>query len=306
EMTDDKADAYLTLYTVLKKLVIVAAPFVPFITEEIYQNLVAGINPKAPESVHLCCWPEFDAKAVDKALETEMELAYKICGLGRSARNLANIKNRQPLSKMLISTELPEYYIDIIKEELNIKEVAANANMSDYVSYTVRPNSPVLGKAYGKLMPGIKAAISAMDQMDLAIKVSAGQIVTIDVQGTAIELGSDNLLVSMNGLEGFAFAGEGEVGVVLDTHISEELKTEGYAREIISKLQNMRKDSLFEVVDQIKIYMTGNELLKKVVEQYKEYIMSETLAVDIVFDAAREYTELNINGEKLQMAVERQ
>jgi isoleucyl-tRNA synthetase len=307
EMTDDKIDAYLTLHTVLKKLVIVAAPFVPFITEEIYQNLVSHIDPKAPESVHLCLWPEFDEKAVDKGLEKEMELAYTICGLGRSARNLANIKNRQPLSKMLVSTsELPEYYIDIIKEELNIKEVTVNANMSDYVSYTVRPNSPVLGKTYGKLMPGIKAAITAMDQMALAIKVSAGKTVTIDVEGTQIELGSDNLLVSMNGLEGFAFAGEGEVGVVLDTHISEELRTEGYAREIISKLQNMRKDSSFEVVDQIKIYMTGNELLKKVVEQYKEYIMSETLAVDIIFDAEREYTELNINGEKLKMAVQRQ
>jgi isoleucyl-tRNA synthetase len=142
--------------------------------------------------------------------------------------------------------------------------------------------------------------------MDLALKVSAGKTVTIDVEGTKIELCSDNLLVTMNGLDGFAFAGEGEVGVVLDTHISEELKTEGYAREIISKLQNMRKDSGFEVIDHIKVYMAGNELLKQVVEQYKDYIMSETLAVAIVFDAEQEYTELNINGEKLMMAVQRQ
>lgn len=306
DMTEDKIDAYVTLHTVLKKLVIVAAPFVPFITEEIYRNLVFGLNTNEPESVHLCLWPEYDASQVDAKLEKEMELAYRICGLGRSARNLANIKNRQPLPKMLVSTrELADYYIDIIKEELNIKEVVVNANMSDYVSYTVKPNLPVLGKTYGKLLTGIKKAIAEADQMELALQVSAGQSLTIQVEGTAIELNSDNLLVTMNGLEGFAVASEGEVGVVLDTHISEELKREGYAREIISKLQNMRKDSSFEVVDKITVYMAGNALLEAIVQQYKEYIMSETLAVDIVFEAEGDYTEVNINGEKLQLAVAR-
>lgn len=307
EMTEDKIDAYFTLHTVLKKLVIVAAPFVPFITEEIYQNLVFGINSQAPESVHLCLWPDYDETQVDEKLEKEMELAYRICVLGRSARNLANIKNRQPLSKMLVSTnELPDYYADIIKEELNIKEIVVNANMSDYVSYTVKPNLPVLGKTYGKLLTGIKTAITEANQMELALKVSSGQSITINVEGTSIALNSDNLLVTMNGLEGFTFAGEGEVGVVLDTHISEELKNEGYVREIISKLQNMRKDSSFEVVDKIIVYMAGNGLLETIVQQYKEYIMSETLAVNIVFNAEHSYTEVNINGEKLQLAVERQ
>lgn len=306
DMTEDKIDAYFTLHTVLKKLVVVAAPFVPFITEEIYRNLVVGINAKAPESVHLCLWPEYDETQVDAKLEKEMELAYRICGLGRSARNLANIKNRQPLPKMLVSTkELADYYLDIIKDELNIKEVVVNANMSDYVSYTVKPNLPVLGKTYGKLLTGIKQAIAEANQMELALQVSAGQSLTIHVEGTSIELNSDNLLVTMNGLEGFAVASEGEVGVVLDTHISEELKREGYAREIISKLQNMRKDSSFEVVDKITIYMAGNALLETIVQQYKEYIMSETLAVDIVFQAECDYTEVNINGEKLQLAVAR-
>jgi len=306
DMTEDKIDAYVTLHTVLKKLVIVAAPFVPFITEEIYRNLVFGLNTNEPESVHLCLWPEYDATQVDAKLEKEMELAYRICGLGRSARNLANIKNRQPLPKMLVSTrELADYYIDIIKEELNIKDVVVNANMSDYVSYTVKPNLPVLGKTYGKLLTGIKKAIAEADQMELALQVSAGQSLTIQVEGTAIELNGDNLLVTMNGLEGFAVASEGEVGVVLDTHISEELKREGYAREIISKLQNMRKDSSFEVVDKITVYMAGNALLEAIVQQYKEYIMSETLAVDIVFEAEGDYTEVNINGEKLQLAVAR-
>jgi isoleucyl-tRNA synthetase len=307
DMTDDKIDAYLTLHTVLKNLVIVAAPFVPFITEEIYQNLVAGRGVKEPESVHLCSWPAYDEKLVDQQLEAEMELTYKICGLGRSARNSANIKNRQPLSKMLLSTKiLPDYYIDIIKEELNIKVVAVNANMSDYVSYTVKPNSPVLGKTHGKFIPGIRKAIEKMDQMALALKISNGDSVMIEIDGTFIECNAANLLVTMSGLEGFAFAGEGDVGVVLDTHISEDLRVEGYAREIISKLQNMRKDSSFEVMDKITIYMTGNALLENVVKQYKDYIMSETLAVEIVFDEVREYTDVIINGEPLKLAVTRQ
>jgi len=307
DMTEDKIDAYLTLHTVLKNLVIVAAPFVPFITEEIYQNLVVRLNPEEPESVHLCRWPAYDEKLVDRQLETEMELTYKICGLGRSARNVANIKNRQPLSKMLLSTKnLPEYYIDIIKEELNIKSVEVNANMADYVSYTVKPNSPVLGKTHGKFIPSIRKAIAEMDQMALALKVLNGETLAVEIDDTTIEFNAKNLLISMDGLEGFAFAGEGEVGVVLDTHISEDLRVEGYAREIISKVQTMRKDSSFEVMDKITIYMAGNSLLQDVVNQYKDYIMSETLAVQIIFDEVREYTEVAINGEQLKLAVARQ
>ncbi|KYZ74851.1 isoleucine--tRNA ligase [Anaerosporomusa subterranea] len=305
-MTDDKIDAYRTLHTVLKNLVIVAAPFVPFITEEIYQNLVVRLDPAAPDSVHLCQWPDYDEKLVDKQLEAEMELTYQICGLGRSARNLANIKNRQPLAKMLLSTkDLPDYYIDIIKEELNIKEVITSANMAEYVDYTVKPNSQVLGKTHGRLIPGIRTAIAAMNQMDVALKTAAGQSIMIEVDGTLIQLDSSNLLITMNGREGFTFAGEGEVGVVLDTHITDDLRREGYAREVISKLQNMRKDSFFEVMDKIKIYMAGNLLLEEVVITYKDYIMSETLAVDLVFNQPREYTDVNINGERLKLAVEK-
>ena len=307
EMTDDKIDAYLTLHTVLKNLITVAAPFVPFITEEIYQNLVVRFDTQAPESVHLCKWPEYDEKRVDKQLETSMELTYNICSLGRSARNLANIKNRQPLSKMRLSTKsLPDYYIDIIKEELNIKSVEVNANMSDYVSYNVKPNSPVLGKTLGRFIPGIRKTISEMDQMVLALEISKGKSIPITINGTLIELNSSNLLVAMDGLEGFAFAGEGDVGVVLDTHISESLRVEGYAREIISKLQKMRKDSSYEIMDKITIYMTGNDLLEKVAKEYKEYIKNETLAVDIIFNETREYTDVMINGEQLKMAVAKQ
>ncbi|MCM8710684.1 isoleucine--tRNA ligase [Clostridium sp. SYSU_GA19001] len=305
ELTDDKVGAYVTLYRVLKTLSLVAAPFVPFITEEIYQNLVVGLDKNAPESVHLCHWPAVDESAIDKDLEAEMDLAYKVVNLGRSARNAANIKNRQPLSKMLLSTKvLPEYYSDIIKDELNIKELELGADLSRYVNFEIKPNLPVLGKAYGKLIPGIRKEISLKDQMELAQTIQNGGTVTINVQGTEIELNSENLLVTMQGLEGYAFAGEGQIGVVLDTHITEELREEGHVREIISKIQNMRKESGFEVADKIILYVSGNESLEKVVKKFESHIMRETLAADVVYNAEKEYNEANINGEKLGLAVE--
>lgn len=305
EMTDDKIGAYMTLYRVLKTFCTIAAPFIPFVTEEIYQNLVANLDKNAPESVHLCMWPEYHAEMVDQKLEEEMELAYKLVQLGRAARNAANIKNRQPLSKILLSTKaLPDYYGDIIKDELNIKEIELGADLSMYVNYEIKPNLPVLGKSYGRFIPAIRKTISEMDQAELAKKIQAGETVTITINGTDIELNSENLQVTMNGLEGFTFAGEGEIGVVLDTFISEDLKKEGYMREIISKVQNMRKDSGFEVTDKIHLYVSGNSMLEEIVKGFADYIQHETLANNIVYDAEREYTECNINGEKLNMAVE--
>jgi len=305
ELTDDKVGAYVTLYRVITTLAQVAAPFVPFVTEEIYQNLVVALDKTAPESIHLCTWPEYNEELVDKALEEEMELAYRIVKLGRSARNGANIKNRQPLSKMLVSTAaLPEYYGDIVKDELNIKEVVFGADLSKYVNFEIKPNLPVLGKPYGKLIPGIRKEIAARNQMDLAQTIQSGKTVTISVDGTEIELNSENLLVTMQGLEGFAFAGEGEIGVVLDATITEELREEGHVREIISKVQNMRKESGFEVADKINLYVAENEMLENIVKKFADHIMRETLAVDIAYNAPKEYTECNINGEKLNMAVE--
>lgn len=305
ELTDDKVGAYVTLYRVLKTLCLVAAPFVPFITEEIYQNLVVSLNNNAPESVHLCQWPAVDETAIDSDLESEMDLAYNVVKLGRSARNSANIKNRQPLSKMLLSTkELPEYYGDIIKEELNIKDLEFGADLSKYVNFEIKPNLPVLGKAYGKLIPGIRKELAARSQMELAQTVQNGGTVAINVQGTDIELNSENLLVTMQGLEGYAFAGEGHIGVVLDTHITEELKEEGHVREVISKIQNMRKESGFEVADKIKLYVSGNELLEKVIKKFESHIMKETLSVEVVYNADKNYNETNINGEKLLLLVE--
>ena len=304
-LTDDKIGAYVTLYRVLTTLVKVAAPFVPFITEEIYQNLVVNLDPQAEESVHLCLWPEVDEKAIDKNLEAEMDLAYKIVKLGRSARNGANIKNRQPLSKMLVSTDsLPAYYGDIITDELNIKTVEFGADLSTHVNFEIKPNLPVLGRAYGKMIPQIRKEIGARNQMELAQTIQNGGVVTINIDGTEIELNKENLLVTMQGLEGYAFAGEGSTGVVLDTHISEELREEGHVREMISKIQNMRKESGFQVADKIKLYVADNEMLMNVIKKFADVIKRDTLTEEIVFGAEREYTETTINGEKLNMAVE--
>ena len=307
KLTDDKISAYVTLYTVLINLVKVAAPFVPFMTEEIYQNLVVGLDKNAKESVHLCSWPTCDETKIDKKLEEEMDLAYKIVKLGRSARNTANIKNRQPLPEMLISIDnLPEYYGAIVKEELNVKKVELGAEMSQYVEFEIKPNLPVLGKEYGKLIPKIKEEIAKLDQMQLANKVKNGGTEYIQIGDVEIGLNSENLLVMMQGRGNFAFAGEGEVGVVLDTNITPELKKEGYVREILSKVQNRRKEMNFEVMDHICLYVDGNSMLEEVIKENEELIKKETLAEEIKYgETGREYIEISINGEKLQVEVEK-
>ena len=306
ELNEEKIGAYCTLYKVLTTLIKVAAPFVPFMTDEIYQNLVVGLDKDAEESVHLCLWPEVDETAINKELEKEMDLAYKIVKLGRSARNSANIKNRQPLSEMLISVDtLPQYYEDIVKEELNVKQIELGAEMSQYVNFEIKPNLPVLGKEYGRLIPRIKQEIAKKNQMDLANTVKNGGVEYIEIDETQIALNSDNLLITMQGKDGFAFSGEGEIGVVLDTHISEELRKEGYVREILSKVQNMRKDKGFEVLDKIKLYLSGNEMLENVVKENEELIKHDTLALEIVYNAEKEnMTKTNINGEELDVDVE--
>ena len=307
DLSDEKIGAYVTLYKVLTTLCKIAAPFVPFITEEIYQNLVVGLDSKAPESVHLCLWPEVDESVIDKKLENEMDLAYKIVKLGRSARNSANIKNRQPLSEMLISINtLPEYYSEIVKEELNVKKVELGAEMSEYVDFEIKPNLPVLGKQYGKLIPKIKQAISEKNQMDLANTVKNGGVEYIEVEDTQIELNADNLLITMQGKEGFAFSGEGEIGVVLDTHITQELKEEGYVREILSKVQNMRKEKEFEVLDRITLYVADNKELERIIKENEESIKKDTLAVEVKYNEEnKEYQEIKVNDETLKIDVEK-
>ena len=307
ELTDDKKAAYNTLYEVLTTLSTVAAPFVPFMTEEIYQNLVRGLDKSAEESIHLTYWPEYHEEQVDAELEQKMETAYSLVKLGRYARNQAVIKNRQPLQSILISErELPEYYGEIIKDELNIKEVKLGADLSQYVNFEIKPNLPVLGKTYGKLIPAIRKAIGEQNQMELAQNVLAGKDVVLKIGEEEISLNQDNLLVTMQGLEGFAFAGEGERGVVLDTTITPELKEEGYLREVISKIQNLRKDSGLEVSDRIEITLNSGELIADVFKKYEEIIARETLADKINYlPVEGETAEVNINGEMINLAVEK-
>ena len=306
DLTDDKIGAYTTLYRVLVTLAKVAAPFVPFITDEIYTNLVCNLDRTQPESVHLCTWPEVNESEIDADLEKEMGLAYKIVQLGRSARNAENIKNRQPLSEMLISVDtLPDYYGNIVKDELNVKQVVLGAEMSDYVNFEIKPNLPVLGKEYGKLIPKIREAINSMNQMDLANKVKNGGYESILVDDTEITLNADNLLVTMQGREGFAFAGEGEIGVVLDTKLTAELKEEGDVREVLSKVQNLRKDKGFEVMDKIILYVNGNEVVENLVKKYEEQIKEETLAKEVRYNVTRDsYTEVSINGKNVNIDAE--
>ncbi len=306
ELNDEKIGAYTTLYRVLTTMSKVVAPFVPFIADEIYQNLVVGLDKNAPESVHLCYWPEYNKEEVDTKLENEMDLAYKIVELGRSARNNANIKNRQPLSKMLISVKtLPEYYGNIIKEELNVKEVELGAEMSEFVNFDIKPNLPVLGKEYGRYIPKIKEEIAKCNPLDLAntVKSGKGYVIMLD-EDTELELNSDNLLVMMQGKDGYSFAGEGEIGVMLDTTITKELKEEGYLREVLSKVQNMRKESGFEVMDNIDLYVSGSKEVMDVIKANEQEIKKDTLALSIKYDEENsDYKDMSINGVPLKIAV---
>ena len=201
---------------------------------------------------------------------------------------------------------MPKYYEDIVKDELNVKKIDLGAEMSDYVNFEIKPNLPVLGKLYGKLIPKIRQEIAKKDQMELANKVKNGGTEYIEIDETQIELNSENLLITMQGKEGFAFSGEGEIGVVLDTHITPELKEEGYVREILSKVQNMRKDSGFEVLDKINLYVADNKMLEDVIKKHEELIKHDTLALKVIYDEPKEdsYIETNINGEKLNIFVE--
>lgn len=306
ELNDEKIGAYTTLYRVLTTMSKVVAPFVPFIADEIYQNLVVGLDKTAPESVHLCYWPEYNKEEVYTKLENEMDLAYKIVELGRSARNNANIKNRQPLSKMLISVKtLPEYYGNIIKEELNVKEVELGAEMSEFVNFDIKPNLPVLGKEYGRYIPKIKEEIAKCNPLDLAntVKSGKGYVIMLD-EDTELELNSDNLLVMMQGKDGYSFAGEGEIGVMLDTTITKELKEEGYLREVLSKVQNMRKESGFEVMDNIYLYVSGSKEVMDVIKANEQEIKKDTLALSIKYDEENSnYKDMSINGLPLKIAV---
>ena len=307
-MPQDKINAYMTLYTALVTVSKVAAPMIPFMTEEIYQNLVKSIDATAPESIHLCDFPVADENVIDKDLEANMEQVLKLVVMGRACRNTANIKNRQPIGKMFVKAEfdLPEFYKDIVKEELNVKTVTFTQDVRDFTSYSFKPQLKTVGPKYGKMLGGIKAALASLDGNAAMDELNTTDALKLDISGQEITLFREDLLIDTAQIEGYVSEDNNGITVVLDTNLTPELLEEGFVREIISKVQTMRKEADFEVTDQIHVTYEGSEKAQQIFEAHKEEIGSETLSVSVESAAPSGYVkEWNINGEKVTIGVER-
>ncbi len=305
-MEQDKINAYMTLYTCLVTFCKTAAPMIPFMTEEIYLNLVRSIDKDAPESIHLCDFPVANEAWIDKELEKNMDEVLKIVVIGRSCRNAANIKNRQPIGMMYVKApfELPELFLDIIKDELNVKAVRFTDDVRAYSSYSFKPQLKTVGPKYGKLLGQIRQALSELDGNSAMDELNAKGMLTFDIGGEKVELTKDDLLIDIAQTEGFESASDYGVTVVLDINLSEELIEEGFIREIISKIQTMRKEAGFEVMDKITVYSKGNDKIAGILNKNAETVKSEVLADDIILDAADGYSkEWNINGENVMLSV---
>ncbi len=308
QMTQDKINAYMTLYTALVTIAKVTAPMIPFMAEEIYRNLVCSIDKDAPISIHLCDYPEYDESKIDAKLEAAMDEVLKIVVLGRSARNASNIKNRQPIGKMYVKADnaLDEFYTEIIADELNVKAVEFTDNVRECTTYNFKPQLKTVGPKYGKFLGGIRDYLANVNGNDAMDELEANGSIKFDIDGSIITLEKEDLLIESAQVEGFASESDFGVTVVLDTRLSDELIEEGFVREIISKIQTMRKDSGFEVMDNIKIYVSGNEKIKAIMERNAEEIKNDVLAVSIELDANCENSkEWNINGEKVSLGVEK-
>lgn len=310
EMEQDKINAYMTLFTVLDTLIKVSAPFIPFMSEAIYQNLVRSINPEAPESVHLCDFPICDEEMIDKELEKNMDLVLKIVVLGRAGRNKANVKTRQPLSKMLVKADfqLPAIFVDIIKDELNVKEVIFTQEALNFVDYKLKPQLKTVGPKYGKLVPKIGKALSEANGIEVVNTFKKGESYFLDIDGIKVELTAEDVLIEETHKEGYITASENDVTVVLDIALTPELIEEGFVREIISKIQVMRKEAGFEVQDRIEFYYCNNEKIAEIINKNKKLIADEILANKIEEGKGSEGSyikEWNINGEKVEFAVKR-
>ena len=305
-MEQDKINAYLTLYTSLVTISKAAAPMIPFMTEDIYRNLVCGIDPSAPESVHLCDFPEADESMIDTALEAEMEEVLNAVVLGRSCRNSANVKNRQPLNKMYIKADkkLSDFYIGIIADELNVKSVEFTDDVSAYTDYLFKPQLRTLGKRFGKQINVLRETLANLDGSAAMAELNEKGSITIALDGTEEVIEKDDLLIEALQTEGYVSESNNGVTVVLDTNLTDELVEEGFVREIISKIQNMRKDSGFEVMDHIKVYQSGNDRIKDILLRNEDTIKREVLATDIITDSmdgiSKEWT---INGEACVLGV---
>ncbi len=308
DMPQDKINAYMTLYTALVTLCKAAAPMIPFMTEDIYQNLVRSIDKTAPESIHLCDFPTYDEKLIDKELEDKMEEVLRIVVLGRGCRNAANIKNRQPIGKMYVKadSELDGFYVDIIEDELNVKSVEFTDDVASFTSYSFKPQLKTLGRRFGKNINAVRELLANIDGAKAMAEIKETGKLTIEVAGVKEELGEEDLLIETAQTEGFESNSDYGVTVVLDTNLTPELIEEGFVREIISKVQTMRKDSGFEVMDHIKLSCEGNAKIADIIANNADTIKDETLADELDTNTAKGNTkEWNINGETVVMGVEK-
>ena len=308
-MEQDKINAYMTLYTALVEICKCAAPMVPFMTEEIYRNLVCTIDQDAPESIHLCDFPTANAAYIDKELEEYMEEVLRIVVLGRAARNEANIKNRQPIGEMIVKAEneLPAFYRDIVRDELNVKKVAFAEDVSSYTSYSFKPQLRTLGPKYGKQLGGIRSYLSNIDGLSAMAAVTSfkeGKTLDFEVDGVKISLAEEDVLIEISQKEGFVAQADKAVTVVLDTNLTPELLEEGFSAEVISKIQTMRKEAGFEVMDHISISVTGNEKIAEIVKKNAASISEKVLADEILYEEAlADAKEWKVNGETVELGV---
>ena len=308
-MEQDKINAYMTLYTALVTVAKVAAPMIPFMTEDIYQNLVRSLDKEAPESIHLCDFPVANEAHIDKDLEAKMEEVLKVVVLGRAARNTANIKNRQPIGRMFVKAEtaLPEFYQEIIQDELNVKKVEFTDDVRAFTSYSFKPQLRTVGRKYGKYVNEIKEILAGLDGNQAMDTLNETDLLSFETQdGTKVELAKEDLLIDMAQVPGFVSEGDNLVTVVLDTNLTPELIEEGFVREIISKIQTMRKEAGFEVMNHINVFQDGNDKLAEILKNHTEEIKKEVLADNILIGTMGGYTkEWDINGEKGMFGVEK-
>ena len=307
-MEQDKINAYMTLYTALVTVAKAAAPMIPFMTEDIYQNLVKSIDASAPESIHLCDFPEVHENWIDPKMEEDMADLLEIVVMGRAARNTANIKNRQPIGTMYVKSEfqLSEFYKEIIEDELNVKEVVFKDDIADFISYSFKPQMRTVGPKYGKLLNKIKTTLSELDGNKAMAELKSTGELKLDIDGQEIVLLEEDLLIDMAQMEGYVSESDHTITVVLDTNLTPELIEEGFVRELVSKIQTMRKEAGFEVMDKIRVYAKDNDKIVSIMKNHGDEIKSEVLAEDIVTGETKGYEkEWNINSEKVTMAVER-
>ena len=307
-MEQDKINAYMTLYHALVTIAKTAAPMIPFMTEDIYQNLVRSVDKDAPESIHLCDFPTVNEAWIDKDLEADMKELLEIVVLGRACRNTANIKNRQPIGTMYVKAEkkMSEFYTDIIADELNVKEVKFADDVESFISYSFKPQLRTVGPKYGKLLGGIRQALTDINGTAAMNELRTNGVLKLDINGNDVELTEEDLLIETAQTEGYVSESDGETSVVLDTNLTPELIEEGFVREIISKIQTMRKEAGFEVMDKITVYAEGNDKVQSVIAANADSIKVDVMATDMVTGSVDGYSkEWNINGEKVTLGVKK-